>query len=275
MRWRILSMQTTKIETKTTNNNQRPPLIQVKNMSKHYGSVCALDNISALINSNEILGIIGDNGAGKSTFVNILSGAVSPDQGAEIFIEGEQVTIDSPGAAATLGISTVYQDLALCNNMDAYQNIFLGREICSNKRLDKPAMEKRSKDLFQRIGSNVPNPEALVGTRSGGQRQAIAIARSVLEKSKAIFMDEPTAALGIIQRKQISILMQTLKDEGLGVVWVSQDLPGLEKIADRVLVFRVGKLVAELTGDEINYDNMVAHVTGANVVKTTNNKKSL
>lgn len=245
------------------NNAQQPPVIRVENMSKHYGGALAVDRVTVDIHEGEILAVIGDNGAGKSTFVKIISGAVIPDPGTTLYFEGKHVQIKKPDDANKLGIFTVYQDLALCDNLNAVQNIFMGRETLVQRRLDKPAMERRTRNLFDEIGSNVPNPGAPVGTRSGGQRQAVAIARSVLVPPRVILMDEPTAALGVIQRRQVSLLTRQMRSEGKAVVLVSQDLPEVAASADRVLVFRLGAIVAELTGTDINHDNMVAYVTGA------------
>jgi len=241
----------------------REPIISAVNITKHYGGVLALDGVTTNIYPGEILAIVGDNGAGKSTFINILSGSVSPDENSEIYFEGKRVAIKNPKDANQLGIYTVYQDLALCNNLNAFQNIFLGREITKGGQLVKPHMERKAIDLFNNIGSNIPNPEAPVSTRSGGQRQAVAIARALLITPKVILLDEPTAALGVIQRKQVSTLTKRLREENCAVVLVSQDLREVAKSADRVLVFRLGKIEAELTGDLITRENMVAHITGA------------
>jgi D-xylose transport system ATP-binding protein len=245
------------------NNSEQHPLIRVRNLSKHYGGVVANDCINVDIYKGEVLAIVGDNGAGKSTFINILAGASMPDGGSEIYFDGARVILKKPKDANKLGIYTVFQNLALCDNLNAYQNIFLGREISQGIRLVHSAMQRKTVNLFEEIGSNVPNPGAPVSTRSGGQRQAIAIAKAMLEPPRVILLDEPTAALGVIQRKQISVLIKRLRAEGRSVVLVTQDLQEVQKTADRALVFRLGNIAAELSGADLMQDNLVMHITGA------------
>lgn len=244
-------------------DQEREPLIRVRNLTKHYGGVAAVDHVDAEIYAGEILAIIGDNGAGKSSFINMLAGSTLPDSGSEIYYDGKKVALKKPIDANKLGIFTVYQDLALCDNLNAIQNIFMGREITSHTRLVRSAMHRRTRDLFDEIGSNVPNPTAPAGMRSGGQRQAIAIARALLEPPKVILLDEPTAALGVIQRKQVSILTKKLRANGCAVVLVTQDLHEVENSADRAIVFRLGGIQAELKGETLTYPNMVGQITGA------------
>lgn len=244
-------------------DRKREPLIGVRNLSKHYGGVVAVDHIDAEIYAGEILAIVGDNGAGKSSFINILAGSIAPDPGSEIYYAGERVVFKKPIEANRLGIYTVYQDLALCDNLNAIQNIFLGREITSMTRLVGAAMHHKTTSLFEEIGSNVPNPTAPAGMRSGGQRQAIAIGRALLDTPKVILLDEPTAALGVIQRKQVSLLTKRLREQGCAVVLVTQDLREVENTADRALVFRLGAIQTELRGESLTYRNMVSQITGA------------
>ncbi|MDY3619065.1 ATP-binding cassette domain-containing protein [Agathobaculum sp.] len=241
---------------------QEKPIIRLRGLSKDYGGVHALSGVDFDIHEGELLFIVGDNGAGKSTIVNILSGAVQPNPGSEIVFEDKPVHIKNPKAAQELGIFTVFQDLSLCNDLNAFQNIFLGHELTRGMRLGHEAMERRTRDLFEEIGSNVPNPQAPVGTRSGGQRQAVAIAKSLLLPSKVVLMDEPTAALGVIQRKQVSKLTRSLRDTGHAVVVVSQDLDEVVKSADRVIVLRIGEIESILDGGTFTRDDLVAHITG-------------
>ena len=238
------------------------PILSIRSLTKDYGGVRALNNIDLDIYEGELLFIVGDNGAGKSTLINILSGAVAANPGYEILFEGNSVHINTPREAQKLGIYTVYQDLSLCNELNAFQNIFLGNEVTKHTRLNHEEMERRTRDLFEEIGSNVPNPQAAVGTRSGGQRQAIAIAKSLLLPSKVVLMDEPTAALGVIQRKQVSKLTRSLRDSGHAVVVVSQDLGEVVKSADRVIVFRIGEIESILEGGTFTRDDLVARITG-------------
>ena len=238
------------------------PILSIRGLTKDYGGVRALNDVSLDIYEGELLFIVGDNGAGKSTLVNILSGVVSPNAGSEILFEGQPAGIDSPRRAQKLGIFTVYQDLSLCNELNAFQNIFLGNELTKAARLDHEGMERRTRDLFEEIGSNVPNPGAPVGTRSGGQRQAVAIAKALLLPSKVVLMDEPTAALGVIQRRQVSRLTRSLRDSGHAVVVVSQDLGEVVKSADRAVVLRIGEVESILEGGSFTRDDLVAHITG-------------
>lgn len=238
------------------------PIITLRGLAKNYGGVRALSGVDLDLHEGELLFIVGDNGAGKSTLVNILSGAITPNPGGEITFDGRPVQIQNPKAAQQLGIYTVYQDLSLCNDLNAFQNIFLGNEVTHAARLNHESMERRTRDLFEEIGSNVPNPQAPVGTRSGGQRQAVAIAKSLLLPSRVVLMDEPTAALGVIQRKQVSKLTRSLRDSGHAVVVVSQDLEEVVKSADRVIVLRIGEIESILTGGEFSRDDLVAHITG-------------
>lgn len=240
------------------------PVLTVRGLTKDYGGVRALNRIDLDIYEGELLFIVGDNGAGKSTLINILSGAVMPNPGGEITFEGRAAVIDSPRRAQGMGIFTVYQDLSLCNELNAFQNIFLGNELTRGGRLNHGGMERRTRDLFEEIGSNVPNPGAPVGTRSGGQRQAVAIAKSLLLPSKVILMDEPTAALGVIQRRQVSRLTRALRDSGHAVVVVSQDLGEVVKSADRTVVLRIGEVESVLDGGTFTRDDLVAHITGIN-----------
>ena len=238
------------------------PIIRMRNLSKNYGGVRALDEINLDLYEGELLFIVGDNGAGKSTLVNILSGAVTPNPESRIEFDSKPISISTPRKAQKLGIHTVYQDLALCNNLNAFQNIFLGNEATSFGHLRHEEMERRSRDLFETIGSNVPNPQAPVGTRSGGQRQAVAIAKSLLFPGRLIMMDEPTASLGVIQRRQVSLLTRRLRDEGNAVVVISQDLDEVVKSADRVVVMRIGQIESILEGGKFTRDDLVAHITG-------------
>ncbi len=237
-------------------------IIEITGLTKDYGGVRALNQVDLSIRRGEILFIVGDNGAGKSTIINVLSGAVMPNAGSVIEFEGTPTLIKTPKQAQQLGIFTVYQDLSLCNELNAFQNIFLGNELTRQFRLNHQSMERRGRDLFEDIGSNVPNPQAPVGTRSGGQRQAVAIAKAMLLPSKVILMDEPTAALGVIQRKQVSKLTHELKESGHAVVVVSQDLDEVVRSADRVIVLRIGEIAAELKGKTFDRDDLVAHITG-------------
>lgn len=238
------------------------PIFSLRHISKNYGGVRALNDVDLDVYEGELLFIVGDNGAGKSTLVKILSGVTQPNPGSEIQCEGKEVRIKNPKDANRLGVYTVYQDLSLCDQLNAFQNIFLGNELTSGIRLNHQGMKRRTMDLFEEIGSNVPNPEAAVGTRSGGQRQAVAIAKSLLLPSRVVIMDEPTAALGIIQRRQVSKLTKKLRDSGHAVIVVSQDLGEVVESADRVVVLRIGEIESILDKGTFTRDDLVAHITG-------------
>lgn len=238
------------------------PILSLRGVTKHYGGVRAVHDINLDIYEGELLFIVGDNGAGKSTIVNMLSGCTLPDAGSEILFDGKPAGITNPRKAQDKGIYTVYQDLSLCDQLNAFQNIYLGNELMYGITLDHKKMERKTRDLFEEIGSNVPNPEAAVGTRSGGQRQAVAIAKALLLPSRVILMDEPTAALGIIQRAQISKLTRKLRDSGHAVVVVSQDLGEVVRSADRAVVLRIGEVDTILEGGTFTRDDLVAHITG-------------
>lgn len=238
------------------------PIIETINLSKSYGGIKALDKVDVEIYEGELLYIVGDNGAGKSTFIHLLSGAITKDYGSEVFYKGEKARLSSPRKAIELGIYTVYQDLSLCNNLNAFQNIYLGRELTSFGRLDTGTMEGNTINLFNTLGSNVPDLSVPVELRSGGQRQAIAIARTMLVPPRVVLMDEPTAALGVTQRKQVLDLTRRLRDDGIAVVVVSQDLDEVVESADRVIVFRFGTVEKIFTKGTFTRDDLVASITG-------------
>jgi ABC-type sugar transport system ATPase subunit len=237
------------------------PLIQLNKISKSFGGVRALTDVSLNVNPGEIVALVGDNGAGKSTLVKVMSGVLSFDSGDYLF-EGKPTNIKRPADAGALGIQTVYQDLALCNNLDAAQNLFLGREPTGPGWLGRPIKrvdcELRAREILKQLrleGISLTRP---VGAMSGGQRQNIAIARSILWKPKVVLLDEPTAALSHSAADQVAKLIRTLADEGLGVVVISHDIHHfVTKSTDRIEVLRLGRNAASFR---------TADVTGAQVV---------
>jgi simple sugar transport system ATP-binding protein len=244
------------------------PLLEARSLVKHYGSVEALRGASFEVAAGEVVSLIGDNGAGKSTFIKCLSGAEQPDSG-EILLEGKQIHLDSPTTARSLGIETVYQDLAVAPDLDPAANLYLGREI---KRggilgalgmLDKKEMRRRASEEFARLGVTLQNVDVPIGALSGGQRQSVAVARSVVWASKVVFMDEPTAALGVVQRERVLDVIRKVRDAGIGVVLISHNMPEVLSVSDRVEVLRLGKRVARFTASQASLEDLVGAMTGA------------
>ena len=243
-------------------------LLEAKNLVKTYGSVCALDSASFSVYEGEVVALIGDNGAGKSTLVKILSGVIHADSG-EILIEGKKADFGSPVAAREAGIETVYQDLALAPDLDAAANLFLGREPLRSGILgklgviDKARMRTEAGSAFSKLGIGLQDPRSAVSTLSGGQRQAVAVSRSVVWASKIILMDEPTAALGVVQRRHVLDLVQRVRDTGVSVVVISHNMPEVLEVADRVEVLRRGKRVARFIAKDASIEDLVSAMTGS------------
>jgi simple sugar transport system ATP-binding protein len=244
------------------------PLLEARGIVKSFGRVRALRGASFTVNAGEVVALIGDNGAGKSTLIKTLSGVLHPDDG-EISFEGRPVTIPNPVAARELGIETVYQDLALAPDLESSANLFLGRET---KRggllgklgfLDKPAMRRKTQEAFTQLGVGVQDPTAAVATLSGGQRQGVAVARAVTWAGKVVFMDEPTAALGVVQTRNVLDLIRRVRDTGLSVVLISHNMPEVMEVSDRVEVLRLGERVARFTTADTSMEELVGAMTGA------------
>ena len=220
------------------------PLLRLENVSKHFGPVQALTDVSLELRAGEVTALVGDNGAGKSVLIKTISGIHGPDDG-EIFWEGEQVRIRTPRDAAALGIETVFQDLALCNNLDIVENMFLGRERVNGVVLDEERMEMDAAETLSSLAvTTVRSIRQPVASLSGGQRQSVAIAKSVLWNNKLVIMDEPTAALGVAQTAMVLGLVRRLADRGLAVLIVSHNMIDVFEVADRIAVLYLGKMVA-------------------------------
>jgi simple sugar transport system ATP-binding protein len=240
-------------------------LLEARGISKRYGAVQALDRASFTVFPGEVVALIGDNGAGKSTLVKVLSGVTRPDAG-EIIVNGEPVHLSSPVEARRHGIETVYQDLALAPDLDAAANLHLGRElylIPALKVLNRAEMRRRAVTAFAALGINLPDVSAPVGTLSGGQRQSIAVARAVAYASKVIFMDEPTAALGVVQRERVLDTIRRVRDQGISVVLISHNMPEVLAVSDRIEVLRLGRRVARYHASETSIEELVGAMTGA------------
>jgi simple sugar transport system ATP-binding protein len=239
--------------------------LEASNITKRYGHVQALDGADFSAAIGEVTALIGDNGAGKSTLVKVLSGAIRQD-GGTITLEGERLQLSGPLDAQRHGIETVYQDLALAPDLDAASNLHLGRELFLVPWLgilDRRSMARKAREVFAELGVQLPDVHAPVGTLSGGQRQTVAVARAVYFASKIIFMDEPTAALGVVQRGRVLDTIKRVRDRGIGVVLISHNMPEVLAVADRVEVLRLGKRVASFQGRETSVEELVGAMTGA------------
>lgn len=235
-------------------------LLSLEGISKNFGAVSALSEIEMQVHAGEVVALVGDNGAGKSTLVKILAGVYPPSAGRIEFM-GREVTIDNPAAALSMGIATVFQDLALCENLDVVANLFLGHEL-QPWRLDEVAMEVRAWTLLQELAARIPSVREPVASLSGGQRQTVAIARSLLLSPKIIMLDEPTAALGVAQTAEVLNLIERVRDRGLGVIVISHNMEDVRAVADRIVVLRLGRNNGVFTPDASNED-LVAAITGA------------
>lgn len=236
------------------------PLVEMKNINVSFGGVHAVDNMRLDLYTGEVLGLVGGNGAGKSTLIKTLSGAQKQDSG-EILIDGQPVTISSPRDAKALGIETIYQTLALADNIDAPGNVFLGRELTTRwGSLNDTAMEDATRKVMKRLNPNFKNFTRAVSLLSGGQRQSVAIAKAVHFNARILIMDEPTAALGPAETEQVRGLIRQLKQEGLGIIMISHDIHDVFDLADRITVMLQGKLVGTVKKGEATMDEVLAMI---------------
>jgi D-xylose transport system ATP-binding protein len=250
--------------------NTQAPVLALEGVSKSFGPVRALDHVDLQVNAGEVVALVGDNGAGKSTLVKAIAGINPADEGTVRF-EGQEVSINGPTDAVGLGIATVYQDLALCDNLDVVENLFLGREeITATRALDETDMEQRSHELLNQLAVTITDVRAEVGTMSGGQRQQVAIARSLLGKPKLVMLDEPTAALGVRQTAQVLSLIKRLKELGQAVLVISHNLADVFEVADRVFVLRLGRHAGDFDVATVSQDQVVAAITGADQPRSRN-----
>lgn len=254
----------------------KTPVLQTKNLVKRYGSVTAIDHADFELYPGEILAVIGDNGAGKSSLVKALSGALTPDEG-EILLDGKPVHFSSPMEARALGIETVYQNLAVSPALNIADNLFLGRELLKPgilgsvfRMLDKKEMEKRARDKMAELGlMTIQNISQAVESLSGGQRQGVAVARSALFGSKVVIMDEPTAALGVKESRRVLNLIKEVRDRGLPIILISHNMPHVFEVADRIHIHRLGKRAAIVTPQSHTMSDAVAIMTGAMDVESS------
>ncbi|GAA2823456.1 ATP-binding cassette domain-containing protein [Kitasatospora aburaviensis] len=238
------------------------PVLALREVSKRFGAVQALTDVDLDVHAGEVVALVGDNGAGKSTLVKTIAGVHPIDEGT-ISWEGREVRIARPQDAQTLGIATVYQDLALCDNLDVVANLFLGRELRRHGTLDEVAMERRAKELLDTLSIRIPSVRIPIAALSGGQRQVVAIARALVGDPRIVILDEPTAALGVEQTAQVLDLVERLRERGLGVILISHNMADVRAVADTVAVLRLGRNngtfpVAGTTSEEI-----ISAITGA------------
>ena len=237
------------------------PLLQMTGVNKSFGPVHVLHDVDFAVYPGEVTALVGDNGAGKTTLVKCVSGIYGIDSG-QIRFNGEPVTMHGPRDAAALGIEVVYQDLALCDNLDIVQNMFLGREVVSGGVLDESEMERRARKTLASLSvRTVKSVRQVVASLSGGQRQTVAIAKSVLWNSKVVLLDEPTAALGVAQTEQVLALVRRLADAGIGVVLISHNMNDVLQVSDRVAVLYLGRLAAEVKAKDVTNAQVVELIT--------------
>lgn len=242
-------------------------LLDAREITRSFGQVQALRGASFQVYPGEVVALIGDNGAGKSTLVKCLSGADVPDSG-EIRMNGKAVKIVSPAHAQSIGIETVYQDLSLAPDLDAASNLFLGRELLKRGWswlgvLDRARMRRDAEEAFRELGTELRSMTAPISSLSGGQKQNVAVARSIAWASKVVFMDEPTAALGVVQREKVLDVIRKVRDKGIAVVLISHNMPEVLAIADRVEVLRLGRRVARFKASDTDVESLVGAMTGA------------
>ena len=236
------------------------PLVELRNMSISFGGVRAVDDVSVDLYPGEVVGLLGHNGAGKSTLIKMLSGAYTPDSG-EIYINGSRASISNPREARAYNIETIYQTLALADNLDAAANLFLGRELTTALGLvDDDAMEAKTREIMGRLNPNFQKFNAPVSALSGGQRQSVAIARAVYFNARILIMDEPTAALGPHETQMVADLIQQLKAEGIGIFLIDHDVHQVMRLCDRASVMKNGKLVGTVNTADVTEDDLLGMI---------------
>ncbi|MER7830596.1 MULTISPECIES: ATP-binding cassette domain-containing protein [unclassified Streptomyces] len=238
------------------------PVLALRGVSKRFGAVQALTDVDLEIHAGEVVALLGDNGAGKSTLVKTISGVHPIDEGT-IEWQGRPVRVTRPNDAQELGIATVYQDLALCDNLDVVANLFLGTELRRASVLDEIAMEKRAKELLDTLSIRIPSVRIPVASLSGGQRQVVAIARALIGNPKIVILDEPTAALGVEQTAQVLDLVERLRENGHGVILITHNMADVRAVADRAAILRLGRNNGVFDVKDTSHEEIIAAITGA------------
>ncbi len=237
-------------------------VLSLRGISKRFGAVQALTDVHIDVAPGEVVALVGDNGAGKSTLVKIIAGVYQPDEGT-IEVDGRGVSIASPSQSQHLGIATVFQDLALCDNLDVVANLFLGRERTSRGRIDEVYMEQEAWRLLRTLSAKIPSVRVPIAALSGGQRQTVAIARSLVGDPKVVMLDEPTAALGVAQTAEVLNMVERLRENGHGVILISHNMADVQAVADKIVVLRLGRNAAEFAIGDVTTEQLVAAITGA------------
>jgi simple sugar transport system ATP-binding protein len=247
-------------------------LLEVQHITKRFGGLVAVNDVSLGLKAGEVVGVVGDNGAGKSTLIKVISGVHRPDTGKILFL-GEDAGIDTPMDALKMGIETIYQDLALAENLNVYSNIFLGREklkkfLGAINVLDHESMQGESRKVLNSLEIEIPSLRNIIRVLSGGQRQAVAISRSIYWDAKVLIMDEPTAGLAVAEQDKVLKLVNRLKDQGIGVIIITHQLHDVFSVSDRLVVMRRGQKVGERVTKQTNPDEIVSLIIGAETVET-------
>ncbi|MEV0905119.1 ATP-binding cassette domain-containing protein [Streptomyces hokutonensis] len=238
------------------------PVLALRGVSKRFGAVQALTEVELEVHPGEVVALVGDNGAGKSTLVKTIAGVHPIDEGV-IEWEGNPVSINKPHDAQGLGVATVYQDLALCDNLDVVGNLYLGRELLRHGVIDEVTMEKNSRELLSTLSIRIPSVRIPIASLSGGQRQVVAIARAMIGDPKVVILDEPTAALGVEQTAQVLDLVERLRERNLGVILISHNMADVKAVADTVNVLRLGKNNGSFPVKDTSQETIIAAITGA------------
>jgi D-xylose transport system ATP-binding protein len=241
---------------------RRDPILQLSGVNKRFGAVQALTDVNLDVYPGEVIALVGDNGAGKSTLVKVIAG-VHPQDTGTITFNGKPAHLSSPAHARHLGIATVFQDLALCDNLDVVANLFLGNEPTSGIAMNEIEMEQKSWELLRQLSAKIPSVRIPIASLSGGQRQTVAIARSLLGDPKLVILDEPTAALGVAQTAEVLNLGERLRESGYAVMLISHNMADVQAVADRVCVLRLGRNNGVFRVADVSYEEIIAAITGA------------
>ncbi|WP_374225759.1 MULTISPECIES: ATP-binding cassette domain-containing protein [unclassified Microbacterium] len=243
--------------------SQAEPLLTMRGVTKRFGAVEALIDVDFTVNAREVVGLVGDNAAGKSTLAKIVAGALAPTDG-EIHIAGERVELSSPADAYRHGVATVFQDLAVCENLDVTANVFLGRELRTAKGMMREGdMEAATRQALHDLGASIPSTRAPLWSLSGGQRQAVAIARTLISQPRLVVLDEPTASLSVAQTADVLTHIEHLRDLGLGVIFISHNLGDVQAVSDRIEVLRHGRNNGSFVAQDTEYSDLIAAIIGA------------